>query len=384
MVQLADRVSILDKSRSADGFLKLRARSARAGVYDYLGAEVDPEGKTFKADQLVKVYRPADEVFDKASLASFVGRPITNDHPAVPVNASNWRDHARGAIFGAVKDGDYVGFDLAFMDAATIADIDAGKRELSNGYSCDLIVEDGVSPDGVSFQAVQRNIRGNHCALVDRGRAGSDCRVADAHWATCDANPAALSALTTPSPQETRVKITNLDGMPVNLSDAAAVEAALTKLDQKVTDASAALKAAQDKTVADAATLTAKDEKIAELEKKLADAAITPAKLADAAKVYNDVCAKAKALGVTHAEDADTAAIKKAVVAAKMGDAAKDYSDEHVTIAFDALTKDVKADDKANVQPIGSPVITGDSASVRDAARNEYIDRLTGKQKEAA
>jgi hypothetical protein len=41
----------------------VRARAARAGIYDYIGREVDPKGKTFAADQVVKVYRSEDEVF---------------------------------------------------------------------------------------------------------------------------------------------------------------------------------------------------------------------------------------------------------------------------------------------------------------------------------
>ena len=72
--------------------------------------------------------------------------------------------------------------------------------------------------------------------------------------------------------------------------------------------------------------------------------------------------AKAKAVGVTVAADADTAAIKKAVVDAKMGDAAKEYSADHIAIAFDALTKGVKVDDAGmGVTPIGAPVIIGDA-----------------------
>jgi hypothetical protein len=348
MVQLTDRVSIIDKGRSSDGFLKVRARSARAGVYDYLGAEIDPQGKKFKPTDTVKVYRPAEEVFDRASLASFVAKPITDDHPSKPVDASNWRDVARGAIFGAVKDGDYVGFDLAFMDASTIDAIDKDKRELSNGYSCDLSIEDGVAPDGTAYQAVQRNIRGNHVALVDRGRAGPECRVGDAkpeRFASCDAftadQLAELKASQTTSPKETRVKITNLDGMPVNLTDAAAVEAALTKLDQKVSDAETAL---ADATKAHDKAIAAKDAEIDDLKSKVVDQAQIDA-LADAKAA---VVEKAKAicgdkLGETAGKT--VAEVRRMALDAK-GIDAKDKSDDYVEARFDALTADAKADDK--------------------------------------
>lgn len=358
-MQLFDALTLDAPRRSQDGYVRVRARSARAGVYDYLGAEVDPEGKRFRPGDVVKVYRPADQVFDRASLASFVMKPITDDHPTVPVNASNWRDHARGVIAGAVQDGEYVGFDLAFLDAATVDKLDSGKRELSNGYACDLSFEDGTAPDGTAYQAVQRNIRGNHIALVDRGRAGPECRVADAsRFAPCDANPAALSGI----PKENAVKKIVLDGLQVDLTDADAVAAAFTKLQDQATKAATELSAK----VTEIAT---KDAEIATLKKAVEDAKLTPAALRDAAKAYANVCDKAKALGIAVADDADADAVMKAVVDAKMGDAAKDWTADQIAASFAVLTKDAKpADAKQNVVPIGRPVMA-DTAATRDAIR---------------
>lgn len=363
MVQLADRISIIDKGRSADGFLKVRARAARSGVYDYLGIEVDPEGKKFKPNDVVKVYRPADEVFDKASLASFVGKPITNDHPTTPVNASNWRDLARGSIFGAVKDGDYVGFDLAFMDGATIAAIEDGKRELSNGYSCELSIEDGVTSDGTAYQAVQRNIRGNHVALVDQGRAGPECRVADSRWAACDANPAALAAF---NPKEPAMAGTIMvDGLPISLADEAAVRAVLDKKDAALKSAQTALSDANAKV----STLTG--EKTA-LEAQLADAkaALDPAKLDAMVADRAALVTRAKAIAPALATDGKTdAEIRRAVVEAKLGDSAKALDDAAITGAFAVLTVDAKpVETVQNIAP-ASPVTATDGASVVAAIR---------------
>ncbi len=376
MVQLLDRVSIIDKSRSSDGFLKVRARSARSGVYDYLGAEIDPEGKHFKAGDTVKVYRPADEVFDKASLASFVGRPITNDHPTVAVTASNWRDHARGAVFGAVKDGDYVGFDMAFMDAAIIDALDSGKRELSNGYACDLAIEDGTAPDGTAYQAVQRNIRGNHVALVDRGRAGSECRVADARWATCDANPAALDGFKTKEPAM-KIKIGDAE---VDATNGEAVRIAVDTLNSKLT--------AVDKRATDAeaqvATLTtdkaALEAKVTTLETQVADAKLTPEQLRDAARSFAQTAAKAKALGVEVSDEMDEPAMRKAAVTAKLGDAAKDWTDDQVAISFATLAADVK-DAGATIHDIGKVKVGDDETKVVADAYDEMIADLTNPKR---
>jgi hypothetical protein len=363
VVTLHDALTLDARRRSADGYMAVRAKAARAGVYDYLGREVDPEGKKFAADQIVKVYRPAEEVFDAASLASFVAKPITDDHPKQAVTAGNWRDHARGAVFGAVKDGDFVGFDLAFMDAALIDQVEAGKRELSNGYACDVAFEDGVAPDGTAYQAVQRKIRGNHVAVVRRGRAGSQCRVADADpeaFALCDANPAALSGFH----QEKTVKKITLDGLQVDLSDADAVAAAISKLQDKATTAETAL---ADAVKAHDKALAAKDAEIDDLKAKVVDEATIDARAA----LKADVLAKAASVLGDKAPEftgKTVAEIRRMTVSTKLGDASvKDKSDDYVEARFDGLT----GDSKPQIQPLGSPraVTTNDNASVRDLAR---------------
>ncbi|WP_066795085.1 DUF2213 domain-containing protein [Sphingomonas soli] len=360
---LHDALTLDARRRSGDGYMAVKARSARAGVYDYLGSEVDPQGAKFKATDIVKVYRPAEEVFKAASLASFVAKPITDNHPNTPVTSANWRDHARGTVFGAVKDGDYVTFDLAFMDAALIDAVDSGKRELSNGYACDLAFEDGTAPDGTAYHAVQRNIRGNHVAVVDRGRAGSECRVADASaFALCDSNPSILDRFTKEKPVKTML----IDGLTVDVSNADTAIATINTI-------LAARDAALGKVTGletQVATLTTDKATLETENKQLKDSKPTTAQLLDAAKAYGQVVGKAKALGVTVTDAMDQAAVMKAVVDAKMGDAAKDWNDEQIAASFAVLTKDAKVEDQ-QVQSLGAPriVTTNDNASVRDFAR---------------
>jgi len=367
----ADRLTLDAPKRTKDGFLAVRARSARTGVYQYTGREVDPENKHGLRDKaVVNVLRDEATVFDTAAVQSFIGKPVTDDHPREAVTSANWRDHARGTVMGALRDGDYLAFDLLLTDAATIAKVAAGKRELSNGYGAELEYGSFTSSDGTICDARQARITGgNHVALVDRGRAGSECAIKDG-FAHCDAITAdeldRLKANLTPSPQETRVKIQNLDGMPVNLSDAAAVEAALTKLDQKVTEATEA----KDKALADVATLTTEkqqlDAKVTTLEKQVADAKLTPAQLRDAAKAYAQVCDKAKALGVTVTDEMDEGAVMKAAVSAKIGDAAKDWNDAQIAASFATLTADAKSATVPN--GIISPAAFTDGAAIMNFA----------------
>lgn len=380
MTFFADRLTLDAPKRTKDGFLAVRARAARTGVYDYAGSEVDPDNKHGLRDSAtVKVLRDERTVFDTAAAHSFVGKPITDDHPKEAVTAANWRDHARGTVMGAMREGDYLAFDLMLTDAEAIRKVDGGKRELSNGYSAELEFGDFTAADGTKCQARQTAIAGNHVALVDRGRAGPDCAIRDS-IALCDANPAFLAAITPNG--DLPMKTLTIDGLKVpNVSDEA--EAAIVKLQADKVAADTKLTDAEAKVVEHTATITSKDAKIAELEQQLKDAEITPAKLADAAKEFADVQAKAKALGVKVADDADTDAIRKAVVDAKMGDAAKDYTADHIAIAFDALTRDAKP--AATVQPLGNPKPVNDAATGLKGARRQWLaDKATAYRQPAS
>lgn len=360
---LADRLTLDAPRRTSDGYLAVTAHAARTGAYEYSGRDVDPENKNGLRDQsVVHVARDATDVFDKASLGSFVGKPITDDHPTQPVTSANWRDHARGIVMGAAKDGERVGFELAFLDASTIAKIDAGKVELSNGYSCDLQFGDFMASDGTKCQARQTNIRGNHVALVDRGRAGSECAIRDA-MPPCDAAPKSfLDSLTT---QEKPVKTMLIDGLTVDISNADTALATITTIlaardtaTAKVTD----LQTQVATLTTDKATL---DAKVVTLEQAVKDAAPTPQQLRDAARSLGQAIGKAKTLGVAITDAMDEPAIMKAVVSAKMGDAAKDWNDAQIAASFAVLTKDAKVveTDVLRDALTATPVNVGDAAS---------------------
>jgi hypothetical protein len=376
----------LDRPRkTADGYLVARARASRSGIYDYLGSEIDPEGKTFAADQTVKVYRPEEEVFAADSVASFLMKPVTNDHPSKPVTAANWRDYAKGVVGKALRDGEYLAFDIVLMDKAMIDQVETGKRELSNGYSSDIEFTAGSTATGEHFDAIQKNIRGNHVAIVDKGRAGPLCRIGDA--VACAQIPASelIEILTDgqpytaenrdgkndPSKGETQVatKTIIVDGLQVEVTDQA--EAAIKKLQSQLADAEKAKGEADTKV----ATLTTDKATLetdkANLEQKLKDAEITPAKLRDAAKSFALVSDKAKALGVEVTDEMDETAIMKAVVSAKLGDAAKDWNDSQVAASFASLTKDAKVEQTDALRETikSGSIVAADASSVRDLAR---------------
>lgn len=168
---MAERVSRVDVSgalrpakRMPDGRLRVDALLARTGVQRYLMSD----------GTVRREYRPPDEVFDAASLATFEGATVTDDHPPGMVTPANARSFARGAVLGVpTRDGAHVAASLVINDADLISKMEAGKLQVSCGYQCELDMTPGTSPDGEQYDAVQRRIVGNHVAIVDQGRAGS-------------------------------------------------------------------------------------------------------------------------------------------------------------------------------------------------------------------
>lgn len=168
MLYYADRISDNIRKREPEGYLIcVNVPIARAGKQQYLNDELDRPGD---ADAEVTVTRPEDEVFSEATMASFEGMPVTNDHPndenGVDANNIKWlqKGHCQNVRRGTGDQKNMIVADLIITDPDTIEDVMNGKREISCGYNYELCEEDG--------KLVQRQIRGNHIAIVDKGRAG--------------------------------------------------------------------------------------------------------------------------------------------------------------------------------------------------------------------
>jgi hypothetical protein len=352
---------IMDKTWEAPGgFLGFSARFARTGIQMYDGSEIDPDGivklddgtPKFKRGTLYPVERPAEEVFDARSLASFIAKPLTNDHPSEGVTIDNWNAKTKGVVGEVLRDGEYARLSGLMTDKALIRDYRAGKKDLSGGYEANLIIGDGVNAKGEAYVAKQTMIDGNHVAFVDRGRAGSECRVVDTA-AHCDALPQSfLDSFKTEKPTM-KIKIGDAE---VDLSDGAAVALAVGTLNQKLTDTTASLTTATTDLATATTTIATRDAEIVTLKQQVTDAALTPEKLRDAAKAYGQVVGKAKALGVKVGDADSTDAIMKAVVSAKMGDAAKDWNEAQIAASFAVLTKDAKV---ADADPLATAIVNG-------------------------
>jgi len=118
--------------------------------------------------------------------------PVTMGHPPRPVDTSNARRYGIGHTGQDIRrDGDKMRGTILIDDKEAISEMKAGRREISNGYFCQLEMSPGVTQgiegveDGLSYDCIQREIEGNHVAIVDRGRAGPDVAVRIDHM-RCD------------------------------------------------------------------------------------------------------------------------------------------------------------------------------------------------------
>lgn len=153
--------------KTADGCVEGKAAVTNVGVFSYR----QPDGT------MRRELRPPEEVFDDASLSSLKNVPLTNDHPSVGVTDENIRDVKVGSLGTTIeKDAYRVYATIRVDDKNAIAAIKNGKQGLSCGYTCDMEETAGTWM-GVKYDAIQRNIRYNHVALVQEGRAGDDARI---------------------------------------------------------------------------------------------------------------------------------------------------------------------------------------------------------------
>lgn len=162
---IAERISA-NKYKTPEGYLVcVDSVLARTGKQTYRKNEifVDCNDETE-----IEVDRRPEEVFSEATLASFENKPITIEHPDEDVNTGNFKNLAVGFVRdihrGKDNGQDVMLGTLVITDEEAISAVESGELlDLSCGYDCDI--EDSANPQ-------QRNIRGNHVALCENGRAG--------------------------------------------------------------------------------------------------------------------------------------------------------------------------------------------------------------------
>lgn len=345
-----------------EGFLCVPGRVSRTGIQQYLARELNLDGDP---NRIVNVYRPEDEVFRDESLSSFDGSDITIEHPDALVNSKNYSKTSVGVVRGAARrDGEFTVCDLVVKDQRAIDAISRGKCELSAGYTAIYDQVPGIAPDGTPYEFVQRDIKVNHVALVDRARAGNNARIFD-------------------HSQEKHIvhKIVLDSGRSVEVQDEATallVSDTIERLTQRVADAEAKADKAE-------AEKEAMEEELETEKSKSCDSAIAER----VAAIATVTAAAKRVVGDSFAcKSMDTVEIMRTALAAKRPKL--DWADKsaaYVQAAFDMLTT---ADEPAPVNDTAAQLakLAQDAAGVNQPAQpaapvmsraQEAILRQSGK-----
>lgn len=341
-----------------EGFLRVPGKAARTGIQEYLASELGLKDRA--PNDVIRVYRPAEEVFNDASLQSYLGADVTNNHPPTLVNASTYRNTSVGVVTSIGRqDGDFVIVDMVIKDKDAIKAVETGKCELSAGYTAVYDDTPGTTPEGEPYDFRQTQIKINHVAIVDRARAGAMARIFD----NMEKKP--------------MYQITTDTGVKVDVADAVVVDA-FKRLEQRVSDAEAAKETVQ-------AQLDAALEQVADLTTKCSDEALK-ARVEAIARVTTS--ARKVAGDEFTCDSMDPVAIKRAALAVKRPSV--DWADKsaaYVEAAFDmAVEEPVKPVVDSQLEQLAKDGAKDIKQPVADAKpvlsrAQEALLRQTGKLK---
>lgn len=177
-----DRSSV--RSVDEDGHMKIEITNiSKANICPYKGSEIPGWNEETKVHALgldpEKTYmllRDPEEL--RKSVKSWNGKPLLVIHK--PSNAEEHPvEETIGSVFNVSYDDPYLRAAMSVWRQEGIDLIETEEqREISCGYHYDPDMTPGEF-NGEHFDGVMRNIRGNHVAIVEEGRAGPDVLVAD-------------------------------------------------------------------------------------------------------------------------------------------------------------------------------------------------------------
>lgn len=392
--------------RTNEGFLRGRAIVTSIGVFTYKR----------KDGTVQRELRLPEEVFAFDTLNSMKLKPVTLNHPNElvtsenadrlqvgslgdnPTSTTQWHDEP----WDKVTDGINCAIDMVITKKDAIDAVLNGKQALSMGYTCDLeAAQPGAAWCGIEYDFIQRNIRYNHCAIVDAARAGDNAKIE----LRADSEDAVLEDMVfykkTDGGTQMLKKI-NLDG--IDYEAEAEVIKALQRADEKAkkTEEDACeQKKAMDKKVADLEDKEKELEKrISELEaerdtaKEKADSAekeLEEVKKTSLDSKTIDAAVNAKIELLHNAEKANVEVkadmsdmdIKKAIINSAFPNAKFDGKDDvYIQARYDATVEMLEERNDAKNRQVTSDLPPEAHADENDA-RNRMIERMKNHGQEA-
>lgn len=168
------------RSFDVDGRMHVKGcRISKANVCPYYGREIpNYRALALDANKIYYLYRDPEEL--RKGAPSFRNLQLLMRHTAV--NAFDSKPEVTVGTVGEVSfDGTYLVADQLTVwtrEGINLVESDEAS-ELSCSYHYKADMTPGRTPEGVAYDGVMRDIKGNHVALVREGRAGPDVAVND-------------------------------------------------------------------------------------------------------------------------------------------------------------------------------------------------------------
>jgi len=376
------KATIQDKGElTTQGFLRVPAFLTRTGVFTYRKAD----------GSIVRELRHPDDVFDPDSLATLQMAPLTDDHPEEFVTPANVKALSVGWIGENVtnSDGIRIGAEAIVAHGDMIAKVGMGKKELSCGYTADMIEESGEYK-GEKYDVRQTNIKYNHVAIVDRGRAGPSVRLRMDAMDAIETNEIEIEIETNNGKENEGedMKTIKIDGKDVEVTQAV-YDAIMKerkdnedKLAKQKADSDAEIMALKKKEEDEAEAFKKKEDKLQanldSMEAKLKEHkdSVTPEKISQAVKTRTKIeDAARRVLGTEVVIDSksDLEVMTMVIEKKTKADSMKDKSSDYVQARFDSIVDDLGAYDSRRTQ----------LASKTDSRKDEEFDSKAARQKNA-
>lgn len=306
--------------KTDEGYLRGEAIVTRCGVFKYLNQD-----GTIRREARLPEY-----AFKKESLDSLKMIPVTNNHPTVLVDATNAKDLSIGTTGETINiDGENILTTVTINVQDAINEIENNNKvELSLGYTLDLIEQKGVY-NGQEYDCIQTNIKYNHLAVVERGRAG----VSRLNFDSFECGMIVDENIT--HERENMAYKINIDNVDVEVDEA--VKKAYDSLNARLDSATAeteSLKAKLDET----------EEQLKKAKEINSDSAIS-----EKAKARVELIAKAgKVVNIDGLYDLSDRDIKLSVIKSRYDSLdLADKSDDYVSARFDAICEALTNNDEA-------------------------------------
>ena len=174
-----DRASV--RTMDDNGFMHVKISPfTKEQVAPYYGREIPGYRELgLDPDKIYYGYRPAEELSKPETVASINGIPVQLRHHAEFADAPARETRVGATGTDAEWRAPYLMNSLTIFDADAQKAINSGAlRELSMAYHYRPEMQAGEF-DGQHYDFIMRDIRGNHLALVEEGRAGADVLVYD-------------------------------------------------------------------------------------------------------------------------------------------------------------------------------------------------------------